>query len=453
MGSSTSQRRCVNAFETLEARRFLSGTPVPEGPEFQVNEQAAGAQFTSLSQSVATDAQGNFVVVWTTQPSGTSRYEVRARRFDAAGAPRGPEFRVSTAGVSATQPSVAMNAAGEFLVAWEYSFPTVRYGDVDVYAQRFGAAGEKVGAEFRVNTTTANGQHRPQAGIADDGTCAVAWTSGQDPKSGKVAASEGIYAQRFGPSGAKLGAEFRVNDYLPDAQRVPSLAMDGAGNFLIAWQSYGQDGSDWGVYAKRYGASGAPLGGEMRVNVATAGYQFTPAAALLPGGGFAVAWQHNLLDGNFNDIHLRRHDGVSWSDVRVVNSVTDGSQNHPSIAADSQGNVVVAWHRALDGSMTEVFGQKFDSSGQPAGEEFQLNGYSNDAQGWASVAAQPGGRFVAAWSSMGQDGDNDGVFARLFAPADPTDSAGLQPGTPPAPEPSDADLVSDLLSVATAIFA
>ena len=453
MGARTSQGQWVNPVEGLESRRFLSGTPVPQGAEFQVNEQAAGAQYTSLSQSVATDGQGNFVVVWTTQPSGSSPTEVHCRQFDAAGAPRGPELRVSTASVSATQPSIAMNASGEFLVVWEYSFPTTRYGDLDVYGQRFGPTGQKVGGEFRVNTTTANAQYRPQAGIADDGTCAVAWTSYQDPKSGKVAASDGIYAQRFGPLGAKLGGEFRVNDYLPDTQNVPSLAMDGAGNFLIAWQSYGQDGSEWGVYAKRYSASGAAQGGEMRVNVATAGHQFRPAAARLPGGGFAVAWQHNLLDGNGNDIHLRRHDGTAWSDVRVVNSVTAGSQNHPSLAADTSGNVLVAWHRAEGGPITEVFGQKFDPSGQPAGEEFQLNGYSNDAQAWASVAAQPGGRFVAAWSSMGQDGDNDGVFARLFAPADPTEPAAPQPDTNPGSEPSDLDPVTDILSLEQGIFA
>lgn len=413
---------CV--IETVERRMMMSGTPVPAGPEFQVNEQAAGAQFTSLAQSVATDAQGNFVVVWTTQPGGTSRTEVRARRFDATGAPRGPEFRVSTASVAALSPSVAMNASGEFLVVWEYSFPTTRYGDLDVYAQRFGPGGDKVGGEFRVNTTTANGQSHPYAGMADNGTSVVAWTSEcQDPKSGKVAASDGIYAQRFGPLGAKLGAEFRVNDYLPDAQRVPSVAMDRAGNFLVAWQSYGQDGSDWGVYAKRYSASGAALAGEVRVNVATAGRQVNPTTAPLPGGGFAVAWEHNLLDGTLGDVHLRRYDGATWSDVQVANTFTAGSQWAPSVAADDLGNTTVVWHgQGQDGSDLGVFGQRYDPAGAPSGSEFRLNDHTETRQAWASVAAQPDGRFVAAWSSMGQDGDNDGVFARLFAPPTTTES-------------------------------
>jgi hypothetical protein len=32
--------------------------------------------------------------------------------------------------------------------------------------------------------------------------------------------------------------------------------MDAAGNFVVTWSSYGQDGSGSGIYAQRYNAAG-----------------------------------------------------------------------------------------------------------------------------------------------------------------------------------------------------
>ncbi len=38
------------------------------------------------------------------------------------------------------------------------------------------------------------------------------------------------------------GPEFQVNTYTTGDQESPDVAMDGAGNFIVVWQSYGQDG-------------------------------------------------------------------------------------------------------------------------------------------------------------------------------------------------------------------
>jgi hypothetical protein len=52
------------------------------------------------------------------------------------------------------------------------------------------------------------------------------------------------------------GTEFLVNTYTTGSQSSPSIAMDSDGDFVIAWTSYGQDGSYVGVYAQRYNSSG-----------------------------------------------------------------------------------------------------------------------------------------------------------------------------------------------------
>lgn len=55
------------------------------------------------------------------------------------------------------------------------------------------------------------------------------------------------------PQGMPLGPEFRVNTYTTSEQRYPSLGADASGSFVVAWQSYTQDGSRDGVFGQRYG--------------------------------------------------------------------------------------------------------------------------------------------------------------------------------------------------------
>src|SRR5262249_41410864 len=118
------QKRALRpGVDSLEARSLLTVTPV--GPETLVNTTVAGDQgfFTSWSgegqvNSVAADANGNYVVVWEGNGVGDS-YGVFAQRYLADGTPSGSEFRVNVA-TAADQvgPVVAMDHAGDFAVAW-----------------------------------------------------------------------------------------------------------------------------------------------------------------------------------------------------------------------------------------------------------------------------------------------------------------------------------------------
>jgi len=405
--------------EPLERRALLSGTPVPVNgaPEFQVNVQTAGSQFPGFGdRSIATDAQGAFVVAWQSINNGVSN--LYARRYDAAGNALGGEIKVNTqSGVpSIPEYSVAMNAGGSFVVVWRHAYTVSKNtSSSDVHGQRFDPSGSPVGGEF-VASSSSNGHSYPTVGMADDDSFVVAWMR----NSGSQKEGWNVYGQRFAAGGAKVGAEFRVNDYLPGEQGHPSLAMDGQGNFLLAWQSPNQDGSDYGVYARRYNTSGAAISGEFRVNVKTSGRQAEPSAALLPDGGFVAAW-HDLVPGvsGSSDVRLRRFDasGVGSAE-QVVNTHTAGDQEFPKVAADAQGNATVVWcdTSGQDGSDYGVFGQQYDASGQLSGSEFQLNSHSDGQQAGCFVAAQPEGKFVAVWESYGQDGDMEGVFARLFQP-------------------------------------
>jgi hypothetical protein len=94
-----------------------------------------------------------------------------------------------------------------------------------------------------------------------DGDFVIAWQSfAQD------GSNYGVYAQRYNAAAVPQGTEFRVNTHVSDRQESPSVAMDGQGNFAVLWQSNLQDGAQRGVYGQAYNAAGIAQGGEFRVN-------------------------------------------------------------------------------------------------------------------------------------------------------------------------------------------
>ena len=56
--------------------------------------------------------------------------------------------------------------------------------------------------------------------------------------------------------------EFRVNNHIADAQDLSRSSIDEDGNFIAVWQSQNQDGSNLGIYAKRFDATGVAQPGD-----------------------------------------------------------------------------------------------------------------------------------------------------------------------------------------------
>src|SRR5262249_45255136 len=152
---------------------------------------------------------------------------------------------------------VAADRRGDFVVVWS-SYGLLNPMNFDVYARRF-VGGVPAGPEFVVNTYTTGDQFTAGqvVSMAPSGELVLGWTSvGQDGR------AYGVFGQRFDASGNKLGTEFQVNTYTTDSQGYPAVAMNEARQFVVAWESYGQDGENYGIFARRYDAAGAPLTGE-----------------------------------------------------------------------------------------------------------------------------------------------------------------------------------------------
>ena len=324
------------------ARRFDSGG-MPRGPQFLVNTFTTGFQF---SPSVAADPRGGFVVAWVDFFQGT----VLMRRFDAAGVPVGGEVPVDTSATDREQgTAVAFQPDGSLMVGWQVDDGGTRRlrgrmfdpagtprtdpfqimappgglppflslaagaggsfiaaastysGDPnfwDIIAQRVDANGALLGGLFPVNTYLPGIQYVSGIGSDARGNFVVVW-DGPSPSPGSAS---DIYARWFDSSGAPTSPEVTVNTYRTSNQWAPGVASDAAGNVMIAWGSWAQDGSEEGVFAQRFDASRARQGGEFQINTATLEYQRWPEVAALGNARFVTVWHDNGRDGLFGRV-------------------------------------------------------------------------------------------------------------------------------------------------------
>ena len=188
--------------------------------------------------------------------------------------------------------------------------------------------------------------------------------------------------------------------------------MDNDGNFVIAWQSI-QDGDFYGIYAQRYNALGVAQGSEFQVNTYTTNYQGEPSIAMDSDGDFVITWQSRYQDGSNNGIYAQRYNasGVAQGSEFQVNTYTTSLQNSSRIAMDSDGDFVIAWQSIQDGDFYGIYAQRYNASGIAQGSEFQVNTYTTHGQSIPSIAMDSDGDFVIAWGSKDQDGSSYGVYA------------------------------------------
>src|SRR5688572_13341545 len=106
MRTPMKRRRLV--IESLESRSLLSLDPI--GNPFLVEERAGDAD-------VAMDDQGNYVVVYSAHGEGS--VDIFGQRYSADGSRLGSPFQVNEIGTGRQQDvEIAMDADGDFVVVW-----------------------------------------------------------------------------------------------------------------------------------------------------------------------------------------------------------------------------------------------------------------------------------------------------------------------------------------------
>src|SRR5262245_9339466 len=206
--------------EQLDQRVLPSITPL--GSPVAVSGQTFGHQFASSDRTVARAANGNYAVTWSASNSDGSS-GIFVRLFQGNGTALTAPIHVNTTNAADIQPSIAMNANGQFAVAWTHFGPS----NQDVRGQRFNASGGRVGSELAVAATPRN-EGSPSVALDNAGNLMVAYTTEFASGDHDLA----IFRRSAAGAVSVIGVAGTPAD-----ETAPSLALNANGQGVLAWVS------------------------------------------------------------------------------------------------------------------------------------------------------------------------------------------------------------------------
>ncbi|MCB1516995.1 MAG: hypothetical protein KDJ19_05185 [Hyphomicrobiaceae bacterium] len=276
------------------------------------------------------------------------------------------------------------------------------------------AAVTKLGSEFQVNTTAAGAQDNPAIAALANGGFVIAWESPD-------ASSDGIFAQRYDANGGLDGIEMQINTTTTSQQTMPTIVGLSDGRFAVTWQST-QGTAFWQVITKIFAADGNVTTDELRLDaVANNITNTSPRAAALANGYYAVAFSPIDPSQTGIGVTIVKNDGTIDQSQTFANTFTTSYQRAPAIATLEDGGFVVIWEsynqEAHSSGSYGVFGQRFDNTWSPVGDEFQVNLKESDDQTNADVIGLANGGFLVMWESVHVEdspGASRGVVGRLY---------------------------------------
>jgi hypothetical protein len=407
-------------------------TYAPQGGETLVNQTTAGQQggqvdpgyISDHAQSIASDSAGNYVVAWGTK-TASGQHQVFARIYNADGSARTAEFKVADStlpsSAAVARPLVTMSRDGSrFAVAWD-NFQTTKGGSPfdpagthAPFMRVYSSSGAAVTAAVQVVAYNKNANFRASGlGMDADGDLVVMMTD----------VGKGIsQMQRYTRQGAAVGKVVQVAAAnLQDGGRA--MATDAAGNFVVAWVNLE------GIYAQRFSSTGAKVGSQITVATDNSATGFIDnnyvAVAMNDSGRFVVTWNTQAVNGERDNVAQAFNAAGQPSGGRA----TIGSSVFRAAATmDAAGDATFAWtaKRARNqgtlgtDSATEILVRRLSAAGDLS-ETQVVNDTTQGSQFAPSVAAHANG-FIVSWSGRGA-GDDQGVFAQRFTLDVPAPSA------------------------------
>lgn len=299
----------------------------------------------------------------------------------------GPQFPISSPthvaeGMQAAFQDVAYNTvSGQYLTV--YVAATTPTED-DIYGQLLDAAGNKVGAEFRISAVSQEHEEFNPAAVGFDsetGNYLVAWDRG-----------ETVYVRVLAANGAPLGGELPISAVQDDIETEAIAYSPVTHEYMVVWKAF-QDGR---VYTQRLSQAGIQVGGD---DVVVAG-----SPELTVDDAVDVAYNDTsleyfvvfLADGGSDgeEVYGQRLSlgggEVGADDFRISEMGPNGSGTFdaapPSVAWNSVLNqYLVGWHGndgpPLANNEREAYGQLLAADGTKLGADFRISDMGPDGSG------------------------------------------------------------------------
>ena len=240
-----------------------------------------------------------------------------------SGAQNGDAFEMSdNAFNSRIYPHVASN--GNYsVVVWTDGRTDTQVGDV--YSERI-VGNALASTNVKVNDDPAGGYNQ-YARVAMDaqGNYVVVWIDTRSNSGGD------LYAQRFDAQGNRIGANFKLTKSNSKFHEYPpGISMKSDGSFVVAWaDSVKQVGKNWGIKTRFFGSAGQPLSDVIEVTTAPS---LQPDVKIGPNGAVYYAWLDGRENINTGRIYSKVYAGFPTTAIteQSVPTAFQLKQNYPN---------------------------------------------------------------------------------------------------------------------------
>lgn len=295
--------------------------------------------------------KGELYLVWSDEKSGSSK--IYLQRLDATtGVPVGTEWMLSSSTSTGNDIAPALDADqdGNLQIVWEDHRAT----DADIYARRFDAGTQTLGAEQKVNATALGEQKAPQVVMdrahaeagENQNNFYVIWQS--DP----TGSNSDIMLRKFKFDGT-VTDEIKINqDPKGLNQYAPSITFDGTSRLYAVWADDRNGQPD--IYMQKISVSDGSLqfSADQKVNddKLSKAWRLNPRVAFAGADASVfVNWEDSRNTPSGYNVYAAKlnGDGVRLWEYDLILGSLNRLQQRPTLAVRADGVAVSAWE---DGS-------------------------------------------------------------------------------------------------------
>lgn len=331
-----------------------------------VNLSTSGG--SASRQQIAVDGSGNLIAVW--RRSDGEYTIIQSSRSTDSGVSWSTPVDLSLTGQDASLPRVAADGSGNVVAVWNRSDGS----DDIIQGSRSTNGGASWSTPANLSESSQSAGHQRLA-VDGSGNAVAVWKR----YDGNV---DIVQSSRLLAGGVSWSTPVNVS---PDGIQAatPQVAVDGEGNAVSVWRSYGVDGTI--IQSSRSTDGGASWSTPVQLSVYP-GSSDNPQVAVDGEGNVAAVWQQSNGSNGIIRFSRSTDGGVSWT---VPTDLSEPGQSAitPEVAVDESGNAVALWRRS-DGDNDIIQASRSSAiSGGGGGEELADTGAGGSAGDTALVAS------------------------------------------------------------------
>ena len=418
----TIQRRRLR-FDQLEERRLLSGGPLTTpGTPVAVDSSGTATLYAS-PRAVAMDSTGDAVVAWADKLA-SGNWNLMFERYTNSSGTLTPQGAVAVASNVTAGPlennvgSILVARAptnGDFVVVWATGTNAAKgnmWGTVATHAQLYGPDGTAIGNSLLVG---GSGNVLPKSAAMNDSGFDVLY---DNISTTRLGVNYTLTAQRYSYTATSDSAVGKpISVVAPGTQfggpDRNSIAMDGSGNFVVAWDgSTNASTITYYIDAERFNSAGQAQGI----------FQVSPTAndpndvtysdvAMDSAGNFVVAWIYRQWSTEVNTLYARQFTSggtpvqtqanpiaVAQTQLDSNGHATSGPFKDPIGLAEAGGGAFdVSWTNAAYPGLTSIDAATYDGSGNQQ-QFLQVTSQTSDSQEYTSAAVDSNDDLFVLWT-------------------------------------------------------